>query len=327
MTSPRRDIVDPAVAGHYHCVARCVRRAFLCGVDGYTGMSFEHRKEWIEQRILELARYFAVGIYAYAVMSNHLHLVVHVDPGVAMAWSAEEVARRWVGVFPVRVAGMVDEQACAGRTAVIAADPVRVAICRERLANLSWFMRCLCEPIARRANREDGCTGRFWEGRYKCQALLDDRAVLACMAYVDLNPIRAGLCETLHDAAHTSIPHRTAACADPQQSRSPIPPVAGVDAEGAPAVTIAEYIALVDWTGRQLHPGKRGRITDTAPDAVRHLVPEPEHWVRSVAGIEEDYWRAVGTVDALLAKAEAMGQCWLKGLGVARKLRPREAAA
>jgi hypothetical protein len=71
MTSPRRDIVDPAVAGHYHCVARCVRRAFLCGVDGYTGLSFEHRKQWIEQRILELARYFAVGIYAYAVMSNH----------------------------------------------------------------------------------------------------------------------------------------------------------------------------------------------------------------------------------------------------------------
>jgi REP element-mobilizing transposase RayT len=99
MTSPRRDIVDPAVAGHYHCVARCVRRAFLCGVDGYTGLSFEHRKQWIEQRILELARYFAVGIYAYAVMSNHLHVVVHVDPGVAMAWSAEEVARRWVGVF------------------------------------------------------------------------------------------------------------------------------------------------------------------------------------------------------------------------------------
>jgi hypothetical protein len=164
MTSPRRQIVDPSVPGFYHCVSRCVRRAFLCGEDSYTGKSFEHRKAWVEVRLLELARHFAVGVYAYAVMSNHLHGVLHVYPGAAAAWSSEEVAQRWVGVFPVCVDGVVDEPACAERTRVIASDPERTATCRERLASLSWFMRCLCEPIARRANREDGRTGRFWEG-------------------------------------------------------------------------------------------------------------------------------------------------------------------
>jgi REP element-mobilizing transposase RayT len=85
MTAPRRQIVDPAASGYYHCVSRCVRRAFLCGEDSCTGKSFEHRKAWVEERLLDLARHFAVGVYAYAVMSNHLHVVLHVDPGTATA--------------------------------------------------------------------------------------------------------------------------------------------------------------------------------------------------------------------------------------------------
>lgn len=320
MTSPRRQIVDPSVPGFYHCVSRCVRRAFLCGQDSYTGKSFEHRKAWVEDRLLDLARHFAVGVYAYAVMSNHLHVVLHVDPGTAAAWSPEEVARRWVGIFPVCVNGVVDEAAGAERARTIAGDPQRTATCRERLASLSWFMRCLCEPIARRANREDGCTGRFWEGRYKCQAMLDDQAVLACMAYVDLNPIRAGLCDSLEQSAHTSVPQRIAQCNATVEPPEPLPPLAGIAAPGGPALDPASYLALVDWTGRQLRPGKRGRITGTPPPSVTGIAgTDPSRWVQAVGGIERDYWRAVGAVDALLDKAQAMGQCWLKGLGVARR--------
>jgi len=319
MTSPRRQIVDPAASGFYHCVSRCVRRAFLCGQDAYSGKDFEHRKEWVEQRLLELARWFSVGVYSYAVMSNHLHVVMHVDPGVAAGWSPEEVARRWVGVFPVRVDGMVDERACEARARAVASDPARTAICRERLASVSWFMRCLCEPIARRANHEDACTGRFWEGRYRCQALLDDQAVLACMAYVDLNPIRAGLCDSLAASVHTSIPHRIAECARAPEATQPLMPVAGIASTEAPALTTSDYLAVVDWTGRQVHPTKRGRIGDLAPAALSRVIPDPAQWTQTVVGIETDYWRAVGAVDALLAKAQAMGQCWLQGLGVARR--------
>ena len=92
MTSARRQIVDPAAAGHYHCVARCVRRAFLCGQDAYSGRDFAHRKAWVEARLMELSQWFSVGLYAYAVMSNHLHVVLHVDPSVALACSPEEIA-------------------------------------------------------------------------------------------------------------------------------------------------------------------------------------------------------------------------------------------
>lgn len=156
-------------------MTRCVRRAFLCGFDAESGGSFEHRKTWVEERILELGGIFAVAIYAYAVMSNHVHVVVFVDPDAAVRWSDEEVGARWARLFPIRLPdGSVDEQATRNRALATIGSPERVATCRARLASLSWFMRCLNEPIARRANKEDACTGRFWEGRFKCQALLDD---------------------------------------------------------------------------------------------------------------------------------------------------------
>jgi REP element-mobilizing transposase RayT len=162
--APRSQLIDSTEPGYFHCVSRCVRRAFLCGVDSLSGSNFEHRKAWVEDRLMELAECFAVGIYAYAVMSNHLHVVVLVDPDVAGSWSAEEVARRWVRLFPVREQGGVDKEACCLRAQVLAGDATRIAELRARLASISWFMRCLSEPIARRANREDNCTGRFWEG-------------------------------------------------------------------------------------------------------------------------------------------------------------------
>lgn len=254
-------------------------------------------------------------------MSNHLHVVLRVDPGAAAVWSPDEVGRRWVGVFPVTVDGAVDERANATRAATIALDPLRTALCRERLASLSWFMRCLCEPIARRANREDACTGRFWEGRFKCQALLDDPAVLACMAYVDLNPIRAGVCDRLDESVHTSIPARVDQCEAISDPSPVLAPVAGVHGPDGPALTPTEYLAVLDWTGRQLRPGKRGRITGPPPEALAKATGEaPVRWADRVSGIESDYWRAVGSVGALLERAQAMGQCWLKGLGIARRL-------
>ena len=198
MTYARSILIPKGSAGTFHCVSRCVRRAFLCGQDRLTGRSFEHRRQWVEDRIHELAGIFGVAIWGYAVMSNHLHVVVETLPETVARWSDDEVAQRWMRLYPRQ------DQDSEKRGEVLAGNAERIKELRERLSNLSWFMRCLAEPIARAANREDICKGRFWEGRFKCQALLDDDAVLAAMAYVDLNPVRAKICDTLEASAHTS---------------------------------------------------------------------------------------------------------------------------
>ena len=100
MTYARSILVPPGSPGTYHCVSRCVRRAWLCGEDRESGRSYEHRRQWVEDRIVELTEIFAVAVWGYAVMSNHLHVVVEVMPQVAAGWSAFEVAARWCRLYP-----------------------------------------------------------------------------------------------------------------------------------------------------------------------------------------------------------------------------------
>ena len=203
MTYPRSALVDPAADGVYHCVSRCVRRAYLCGEDVVTQRNFDHRRQWIQDRLGLLAECFAISVYAFAVMSNHLHAVLRVEPDRSKHWSDEEVLLRWA-----RAQRHHESNARGDTLELVSLE--RIAQLRRRLSDLSWFMRCLNEPIARRANAEDAVTGRFWEGRFRCQLLLDERAVLAAMAYVDLNPVRAGITDTLEGSDHTSIQQRLA---------------------------------------------------------------------------------------------------------------------
>ncbi|MDM7480979.1 MAG: transposase [Halomonas sp.] len=213
MTRPRSELVCVTDTPWYHVVSRCVRRAFLCGQDSLTGKSYDHRRGWIEARIRQLASVFTLDVAAYAVMSNHYHIVVRIDRARAQALSDDEVLARWTQLFdgPLLVQRY---QNPATRAALDAAELARVqeyaALYRERLSDLSWFMRVLNEGIAREANREDGVKGRFWEGRFKSQALLDEEALLMAMSYVDLNPIRAGLCETPEESDYTSVQARLA---------------------------------------------------------------------------------------------------------------------
>jgi hypothetical protein len=138
-------------------------------------------------------------------MSNHLHVVLRVRPDLVQTWTDEEIAFRWRHLYAPRnrATGRPSEPE-EHDLAMITSNPARVTELRARLASLSWFMRCLSEPIARAANREDQCKGRFWEGRFKSQALLDEAAVLACSVYVDLNPIRAGIVDSPEKAEFTS---------------------------------------------------------------------------------------------------------------------------
>ncbi len=201
----RKEIVRDDEVGVYHCVSRCVRRAFLCGEDPISGRNFDHRKGWIRDRLEELAGIFGIDVGGYAVMSNHLHVVLRIRPDVVAGWSDEEVARRWWRLFPRRRdKDLSPAEPRRHELAMLRADAGALAERRRRLGSLSWLMRCLCEPIARRANKEDECSGRFWEGRFKSQALLDEAAVLACNIYVELNPIRAGVSDRPESSEYTS---------------------------------------------------------------------------------------------------------------------------
>ena len=316
MRYPRHHIVDSEVPGFFHCVSRCVRRAFLCGQDAYSGRSYEHRKTWVEERLLTLAECFAVGLYAYAVMSNHLHVVLYVDPQSAEAWSTEQVVERWVRLFPVRVDGLINERLCQEKAKRLQSNEEYVAEIRRRLGSVSWFMRCLNEPIARQANSEDGCTGRFWEGRFKCQALLDEQAVLACMTYVDLNPIRACIADNLADCQHTSVRRRwQEAETKAMSSNTALLPVAGLSLRPMLPMRALDYLELVDWSGRVVREDKRGSIASTTPSVLTRLGMGQYQWKSQMLGIESRYYRAVGTVESLKAKARALGQNWLKGIG------------
>ena len=142
MATPRHKLVDQERPCAYHLASRCVRRAWLCGRDKRTGRDYSHRKRWLLERLLLLARCFAVEVYAYAVMSNHFHIVVHYDPNACLAWSDEEVARRWVDAFPPKAHGAAAARKAEAH-ALLLGDPDRLARARRTLGSLSDFMKHL----------------------------------------------------------------------------------------------------------------------------------------------------------------------------------------
>jgi hypothetical protein len=209
MGLPRSKYVQEGQEGVYHCFSRCVRRAFLCGFDALTHRDFSHRKAWLVDRLQHLAAIFAIEVCAYAIMATHYHLILRIRPDIVASWSDLEVATRWLALFPRhRCQNDTPLPTAEQEINALAACPERIAQLRQRLCSLSWFMGRLNEFIARAANKEDSVKGRFWEARFKCQALLDDAAIAACMVYVDLNTIRAGLAETPEESDFTSIQQR-----------------------------------------------------------------------------------------------------------------------
>ena len=316
MGYPRAFIVDPEQPGFYHCMSRCVRRAWLCGEDPVTGRCFDHRRSWIEQRLLMLADSFAVGLYAWAVMSNHTHVVLRIDPRLPESWTDEDVARRWARLD--RTLAAVPDGHVEQRVRRLLDQPDRIVELRGRLGSLSWFMRFLNECIAREANAEDRCTGRFWEGRFRCQALLDDAALTACMAYVDLNPIRAGIADELAESDYTTIQRRLRSLADdPTTGDAPLEPMAGVRGPAASSLTVRAYIDLVDCTGRITRPDKRGAISDAAAGALNAIRGSPDWWLGCVGRIEEVFSTAVGMPKALRRRAAELDRRSLRGAGAA----------
>jgi REP element-mobilizing transposase RayT len=316
MPQPRNRQVSLETTPYYHCISRCVRRAFLCGKDSHTGFDFEHRRQWIVDRIKLLCSVYAVDLCAYSIMSNHV--VVRIDVEQAKQWSDIEVARRWMQIFsgPLLMHQYLGNADLTDPELECVAD--LLSTWRHRLADLSWFMRCLNEPIARMANAEDHCTGRFWEGRFKSQALLDARAVLACMAYVDLNPIRAAMAKTPEQSDYTSIQERIL-----HPEGSCLRPFAEDIDEGIP-FGLKDYLELVDWAGREIKRNKRGYIPAHTPPILTRLRMDASPILEYLGKADQPTFSALGPVSMLRVFAQSLGQCFVKGQVLGQQLWPEK---
>jgi len=316
MPKPRKSLIAVESTPYYHCVARCVRRAFLCGVDTMTGNSYEHRRAWLEDRLLELPKVFAIDIAAYAIMSNHYHVILHINTDRAKTWSDYEIVERWHRLFNGTVLSqkyLKDEGQLS--KAEMMMFQLTIDEWRSRLQDISWFMRILNEGIAREANAEDGCTGRFWEGRFKSQALLDEAALMACMAYVDLNPVRAGMAKTPEKSNYTSVKKR---CDKASKSKKPnqmnqqeklLYPFVGYPKQGQPEgiqMRLSDYLELVDSTGRILKNNKRGAISADSEKILTRLDIDEDQWLEMTSSFEDCFSSFVGGESSLRTACESL---------------------
>ncbi len=308
MTRPRSELICVQDTPYYHVVSRCVRRTYLCGKDKTTGKSYEHRRQWIENRIRILSSIFGIDICAYAVMSNHLHIVCKLCPDEITALTDEQVIARWTSLFKGSPLVQKLQEGRELHQIEVKILNEKINEYRERLSGLSWFMKCLNEPIARQANKEDGCTGHFWEARYKSQALLTEEAILSCMTYVDLNPIRAKMADTPETSKHTSIKERVKSCFFLQQAideqieqgslrhfHLPLKPLAKFEGNIKQEIqkgilfSLKDYLELVDYTGRCILPNKRGAIPINTVPILQRLNIDQETWVENATEFERYY--------------------------------------
>jgi len=242
--------------------------------------------------------------------------VVRINADEVKLWSDEEVASRWMQIFsgPMLVHQYLMNASLTTAELKCVAD--LFAIWRERLGDLSWFMRCINEPIARMANREDHCTGRFWEGRFKSQALWDDRALLACMAYVDLNPIRAAMAETPEQSDYTSVQERIDHPED-----SSLRPFSETAEDGIP-FNLKDYLELVDWGGREIKRNKRGYIPASAPPILMRMRMDASPVLDYLAKDDIPSLGALGPIGMLRAFAKSVGRSFIKGHAFGDRLCP-----
>jgi hypothetical protein len=311
MATARARLVDVDITRWYHCVSRCVRRAFLLEEGSFD------RRLWIENRLNELAQIFAVAVGGFAVMNNHLHVLVRLDPDVGAGWSDEEVIRRWVRLFPPRDAKRQLETVSDQWVQDKLSQSEWVAERRQRLQSLSWFMKCLKEPLARMVNAEENVRGAFFEERFGSVAVLDEEALLAISVYIDLNPVAAGIEVAPESGPFTSIKQRaehvesqgrTADVAAAQDGSvagslaasgleeslrlSPIEDRRGLDSnrEGMfQGLSIGNYFLLIDATGRLFREGK-AMIPAELAGILERLGSSPARWTERLEKLHKSRW-------------------------------------
>ncbi len=264
-------------------------------------------------------------------MSNHCHTILKINAPLAQSWSDEEVIQRCEQLFliPTLVERYLNGLCHSDAEKNKAKETI--SLFRERLMDISWFMRCLNEYIARKANVEDQCTGRFWEGRFKSQALLDEQAILSCMVYVDLNLIRAELCDTLDQSDYTSIQQRIEEFnAKKISSNTPAPRTSSEIKlatftgnslnENGIAFSLTDYLELADWTGQIVREDKRGYIKPTTPGILQKLQLDEQTWMDTVQGFSKGFYSFIGPEQQLKSLCQKQNRHWVRGINICRKL-------
>lgn len=310
----RAEIFSPNEVAILHVIARVCRRCFLFGRDPVTGKNFDHRKGWIENQIKIQAANFGIDLLAFSLMSNHFHQVLRSRPDVVETWDDSEVARRWLMICPKRK----DEKGNAMPPNDVELDKIRnnpneIVKIRNRLSDISWWMRILCQRIGTRANREDKEVGKFFQGRFKAVRLLDEEAILACSVYVDLNPIRAAIAESIEGSHYTSGKLRcesaqseSGSAERPDDFLSPIPiedlPEKKSHSsnegnkrcsdKGFLRLSSLDYLQLLDLTARLNKSGSRGATPADLPPLLKRLGLEVDTW----GDLTKDFGRIFGQV-------------------------------
>ena len=285
----RSESFSPDEIATVHLMNRVVRRCFLMGVDTVTGNDYNHRKLWFEDELERLAAQFGIDLLNFAILCNHFHLILRSRPDVVNTWKDREVAKRWCILCPKRKTSKRSAgEPTQAEINSITSNKKEIKEIRSRLSDISWWMRLMCQRIAQWANKEDKESGKFWQARFRAVRLLDESAILAGAAYVDLNPLRAAIAESLQMSEHTSLQRRLGsmrallaakcdeseppeACAAPSDDflapleinessdeLGPRPNQSGTRCsdKGFLTMPLTAYIGLLEWTARQIAVAK-----------------------------------------------------------------------
>ncbi|OYP34357.1 transposase [Rhodopirellula sp. MGV] len=328
---PRGEVIDPTESAIVHVMSRTVRQYYFLGFDPLTGKNCDHRKEWIERLLERFAGLFGIDLLSYSILSNHYHIVFRSRPDIVSDWDDTEVAKRWLSICPTRRCQRRNCEPNEAELDTIRKCPQLLADTRERLANVSWWMRLLNQRVAQRANSESNESGKFWQERFELTRIDDEESLLACAAYVELNPIRAAMAETLEESDYTSVQNRIRSdlefleshdsCDDAVSSQAsrrdgflakleidelsdPIGSQASSSGrrcsdKGFLPISRLEFYELLDWSARQLKPGKRGKTPDDAPPILVRLGFSCEEWIRLISEFDQIFSHVAARLDRI----------------------------
>lgn len=362
MTKARKYQVDPNVSAHYHVTDRCVQKMFLMGVDPYTQQSYEHRKFWIVERLRYLSKIFIIEIGGYSIMDNHYHLLVKTRPDLLKLLTDEEVLDRWFNLCPPKFkpSATPREQKIKNLKALYLKDREYIKEIRVNIGSLSCFMKVLNQNIARRANREMGTTGSFWQSRFHCKMITSAEVATYTQTYIDLNPIRAGIAETPETAkftsAHDRIEHRQnrkkvrealQVLRDQKQDKKTS--LRDTNPEAVEKflavykgrnrtkwlasfykgefhtrpffrITEEEYFDLLDCSGREIRADKPGAIPASLAPIFDRLEIDCQQWVESLKAYDTNFYRVVGKMSKAFELLKHTTNRWFKGACINRKI-------